>query len=144
MKLEPANIVCPSCGNANYMRHLIGNNVGHLDLKCINCNSYFNFDELYKQRTGEALKPKPITNELVKRLRTECALPYATLQLMHEAADAIEEQMRKCDDCPYKEKESVRVDVNLYDKEEIYENCTVQILTNTITGKTSIGWWQND
>lgn len=63
MKLEPANIVCPACGNANYMRHLIGKNVGHLDLKCINCNSYFNFDELYKRRIGEALKPrKPITN----------------------------------------------------------------------------------
>jgi hypothetical protein len=62
MKLEPANIVCPACGNANYMRHLIGKNVGHLDLKCINCNSYFNFDELYKRRIGEALKPKPLTN----------------------------------------------------------------------------------
>ena len=62
MKLEPANIVCPACGNANYMRHLIGKNVGHLDLKCINCNSYFNFDELYKRRIGEALRPKPITN----------------------------------------------------------------------------------
>ena len=62
MKLEPANIVCPACGNANYMRHLIGKNVGHLDLKCINCNSYFNFDELYKRYVGEALKPKPLTN----------------------------------------------------------------------------------
>lgn len=62
MKLEPANIVCPACGNANYMRHLIGKNVGHLDLKCINCNSYFNFDELYKRRIGEALKPRPLTH----------------------------------------------------------------------------------
>ena len=62
MKLEPANIVCPTCGNANYMRHLIGKNVGHLDLKCTNCNSYFNFDELYKRRIGESLKPKPLTN----------------------------------------------------------------------------------
>lgn len=62
MKLEPANIVCPACGNANYMRHLIGKNVGHLDLKCINCNSYFSFDELYKRRIGEALKPKSLTN----------------------------------------------------------------------------------
>lgn len=29
-------------------------------------------------------------DELIKRLRTECALPYQTLQLMREAADAIE------------------------------------------------------
>ena len=30
-------------------------------------------------------------DELVKRLRTECTLPFQTLQLMREAADAIEE-----------------------------------------------------
>lgn len=62
MKLEPANIVCPACGNANYMHHLIGENIGYWDMKCINCNSYFNFDELYKRRIGEVLKPKPVTN----------------------------------------------------------------------------------
>ena len=62
MKLEPANIVCPACGSGNYMRHLIGKNVGHLNMKCINCNSYFNFDELYKRRIGEVLEPKRITN----------------------------------------------------------------------------------
>jgi hypothetical protein len=44
------------------MRHLIGKNVGYLNMKCINCNSYFNFDELYKRRIGEVLKPKPMTN----------------------------------------------------------------------------------
>lgn len=68
MKLIPANIVCPACGNANYMRHLIGKDVGHFDLKCINCNSYFNFDELYNRRIGAALKPKPLTN--ADRIRT--------------------------------------------------------------------------
>lgn len=30
---------------------------------------------------------------------------------------------------------------NLYDKEEIIYPCTVQILTNTITGEVSVGWW---
>lgn len=30
---------------------------------------------------------------------------------------------------------------NLFDQEEIIENCTVQILTNTVTGETSVGWW---
>ena len=62
MRLEPVNIVCPACGSGKYMRHLIGKNVGYLDMKCINCNSYFNFDELYKRRIGEILKPKPQTN----------------------------------------------------------------------------------
>lgn len=58
MKLEPANIICPKCGNGNYMRHLIGKNVGKLDMKCINCNSYFNFDELYRQKIAEIVKPQ--------------------------------------------------------------------------------------
>ena len=35
-------------------------------------------------------------------------------------------------------------DVNYYDQEEIIPNCTVQILTNTVTGKQSIGWKRND
>ena len=62
MKLEPANIVCPKCGSPNYMRHLIGKGVGKLDMKCINCNSYFSFEELYKQKIAEVIKPKPQTN----------------------------------------------------------------------------------
>lgn len=35
----------------------------------------------------------------------------------------------------------VTTEVNLYDKEEIHHNCTVQVWTNTATGQTSIGWW---
>ena len=58
MRLEPANIVCPKCGNGNYMRHLIGKDVGNLDMKCINCNSYFSFNELYKQKIAEVIKPQ--------------------------------------------------------------------------------------
>ena len=86
MKLEPANIVCPACGSGNYMRHLIGKNVGHLDMKCINCNSYFNFDELYKRRIGEVLEPKSPTNS--DRLRAmsdeELAEWLATVPMSYE------------------------------------------------------------
>lgn len=38
----------------------------------------------------------------------------------------------------------VKVETNVFDKEEIYENCTVQVLTNTVTGEVSVGWWRND
>ena len=71
MKLEPVNIVCPACGNGNYMRHLIGKNVGHFDIKCFNCNSYFNFDELYKKRIGEALKRKPTNADRLRAMTDE-------------------------------------------------------------------------
>ena len=40
--------------------------------------------------------------------------------------------------------EITEVETNMYDKEEIYPNCTVQILTNTLTGEVSVGWWKND
>ena len=38
----------------------------------------------------------------------------------------------------------VKVETNIYDKEEIYPDCTVQVLTNTATGDVSVGWWKND
>lgn len=31
-------------------------------------------------------------------------------------------------------------ELNLYDKCEVIEGCTVEILTNTGTGETSVGW----
>ena len=42
------------------------------------------------------------------------------------------------------EKTFVNSRVAFFDKEETFENCTVQILTNTKTGETSVGWWKNE
>ena len=36
-----------------------------------------------------------------------------------------------------------KVVTNLFDKERTYHNCTVQVLTNTLTGEESVGWWEN-
>ena len=36
------------------------------------------------------------------------------------------------------------VDLNVFDEEEIHENCTVQILKNSSTGEVSVGWWENE
>lgn len=41
------------------------------------------------------------------------------------------------------ENEEAEIEMFIYDKEEIYPNCTVQVLTNTLTGETSVGWWIN-
>lgn len=35
-----------------------------------------------------------------------------------------------------------QTEVNIYDKEETYHGCTVQVLKNTVTGQTSVGWWK--
>lgn len=34
--------------------------------------------------------------------------------------------------------------VNMYDIEELYPDCTVQILRNSLTGDVSVGWWINE
>ena len=35
-------------------------------------------------------------------------------------------------------------DMSVFDKEEIYTNCTVQIWSNSVTGAVSVGWWENN
>lgn len=36
------------------------------------------------------------------------------------------------------------LNMNIFDKEEIYDDCTVQVLSNSITGEESVGWWKNE
>ena len=36
------------------------------------------------------------------------------------------------------------IETAIFDVEETYENCTVQVLKNSVTGEVSVGWWQND
>ena len=100
MRLEPANIVCPKCGNGNYMRHMIGKNVGKLDMKCINCNSYFSFNELYKQKIAEVIKPK--TN--ADRIRAMTVTEMAEFMAKHNACLRPKRTNGECEeyyDCKY-------------------------------------------
>lgn len=39
-------------------------------------------------------------------------------------------------------KERAETEINVFDEEEIYHNCTVQVLRNSMTGMESVGWWQ--
>lgn len=58
--------------------------------------------------------------------------------------EEIPEGRQICPICESKFGNIQRIETNFYDKEEIHENCTVQVLTNTKTGDVSIGWWQNE
>lgn len=40
--------------------------------------------------------------------------------------------------------QEAEIETNIFDIEEIYPNCTVQILKNSVTGEKSIGWWVNE
>lgn len=37
-----------------------------------------------------------------------------------------------------------RVETNIYDKVTRYTNCTVEVLENTTTGETSVGWYRTE
>ena len=38
-------------------------------------------------------------------------------------------------------KTRTRIAAAVFDRSEIFRGCTVQVLTNTATGETSVGWW---
>ena len=38
----------------------------------------------------------------------------------------------------------VSITTNLYDGVERYSHCIVEVLTNSITGETSVGWYKTD
>jgi len=40
--------------------------------------------------------------------------------------------------------ETLEVETNVFDEEELHTNCTVQIWRNSQTGEESIGWWPNE
>lgn len=36
------------------------------------------------------------------------------------------------------------IETNLYDKCKIITNCTIEILSNSITGEQSVGWYKTE
>ena len=38
----------------------------------------------------------------------------------------------------------VSITTNLYDEVKRYSHCIVEVLTNSITGETSVGWYKTD
>lgn len=56
----------------------------------------------------------------------------------------IPEGRQVCSSCEEKHGSVVKVEVGFYDQVETYPNCTVQVLTNTVTGDVSVGWWKNE
>ncbi len=71
--------------------------------------------------------------ELVRDLRDNPRMIGISVSWMH--FDGTEECQKRT---------VATVDVPIYDKEETYTNCSVQVLTNSVTGDVSIGWWQEE
>lgn len=36
-----------------------------------------------------------------------------------------------------------KIELNIFDEEEIHTNCTVVIWRNSVTGEESVGWYEN-
>jgi len=73
--LKPINRICPHCGNGNYMRIIEGKNVGKLNVKCINCNSYFNYDELIQEGGKNQMGLKPCPFRVHGERKSSCTIP---------------------------------------------------------------------
>ena len=77
--------------------------------------------------------------ELIARLRelaewalaNEWETPIDLSDRLTEAANALEYAQNG-------------VDTNLYNEKEVHENVTVEVWRNSYTGKTSIGWYENN
>lgn len=40
--------------------------------------------------------------------------------------------------------ENISIETNMFDQCKIITNCTVEILTNSITGEESVGWYKTE
>lgn len=73
--------------------------------------------------------------EILKRLQDpepwEPPLNSAAYGALNMAISALERQEGK---------RPITVETNIYDTEEIYHGCTVQVLRNSVTGDVSVGW----
>ena len=71
-----------------------------------------------------------IKDRLVKLSNGMPSTPEIELTFVLDVLDSIQQQTEI-------------TDISIYDKIEEHDNCTVQILSNSITGDVSIGWRQN-
>lgn len=54
-------------------------------------------------------------------------------------------KVKFCPECGWSPEPKIELkEINIYDKVERYSNCIVEILTNTITGGISVGWYPTD
>lgn len=77
------------------------------------------------------------------RMKTE----YRQLKIRYDAWQDVGNRVYMPLDgfCSYGDKGmSNEIEINIYDREEIHYNCTVQVLTNSVTGEVSVGWWENE
>ena len=70
-----------------------------------------------------------------KRRKTIIDTLNAVIELVKQF---VKEEEQKAEHLP-----NYKINIDLFDEEQIFDNCTVQLLHNSITDDYSIGWWEN-
>ena len=103
MRLEYVNFVCPHCGNGNYMRHLIATRsqekIANGTIKCINCNRYFNLNELTEMEKDKMVKNFPPYLDYPKERKPQTNFDSFKTMTIEEMARAIA-HVTNCPRCP--------------------------------------------
>ena len=88
--------------------------------------------ELTARRVAEDVK------SVIFRSKSHAAARDAYDTAIGILKDLVEEESNRAEN-----QANYKIDVDLFDEAEMYPNCTVQVLHNTITDEYSVGWWQN-
>lgn len=78
----------------------------------------------------------------------KCKEVFGAYRIKHDTSDRpVEEEIYPLF-CPYcgtsLEDRIIITENNLYDKVHRYINCVVEVLENSVTGQTSVGWYRTD
>lgn len=73
-------------------------------------------------------------SDLIENLGSENESLRTELQEVKSKYDKLKEDSPKAGDV-------VELHANIFDKVEVFHNCTVEVLTNTVTGDVDIGWY---
>lgn len=98
--------------------------------------------DVYNPRYNEEHKNKSLVNKKVCKQCVHQWVCYMYKEIC-EGKKWYQDFFGEGVSCPYFKKET-KITTNIYNKETIIKDCTVQILENTITGEQSIGWFRND
>lgn len=75
-----------------------------------------------------------LASDIIENLVSENVSLRTELQEVKSKYDKLKEESPKAGDI-------VDLHANIFDKVEVFHNCTVEVLTNTVTGDVDVGWY---
>ena len=88
-----------------------------------------------------AIMVNRLNNFLIPNVRNKSAI--RVLEKLRVKLTELIETEQKAEDLRAERQANYKIDIDMFDEADLYTNCTVQVLHNTITDEYSVGWWQN-